>query len=517
MRDTDGKKHSRAPRVGRVCANPDGSVIQPTTKSPRGLAARSIPDEPESAEAESEPPSCPGAGHARPPPGRLRRDLRSITGDGVLYSLMIGCGESHFAAFALALGMGQALAGLVASVPLAAGATLQLVAPWAVRRLGSHKRWVMACATVQGLSFVPMIVGGAAGTMPALALFAFASLYWAAALGCGPAWNTWVGTIIPARIRTRYFGGRTRVAQVGTSVGLLGSGLVLHAASKTDWLLSAFALMFLIAGCARLACLLFLRAQSEPVPLPREARIVPPRELLRRARHGADGRLLVYMACTTAAVHVATPFLNPFMLKQLRFDYTQYVVLLAAAFIARIIAPPFLSRFAQRFGVRRLLWVGGLGIAPLSALWTVSGEFWYLLGIQLLSGVLWAAYELSTFLLFFETIRQEERTSVLSAFNFANCAAILLGSMIGGGLLGLLGESHAAYMVVFCVSLAARVLGVGLLARLQPPRRQGRAFPPSLTTALPAASAAPCHPGAPESEPRARRTGSGGARRRAAR
>src|SRR5215831_21338755 len=74
----------------------------------------------------------------------LRSDLRQMTADGVFFSVMVGLGEAYVPAFALALGQGATAAGLLATLPLLAGACFQLVTPVAVRWLRSYRRWVVA-------------------------------------------------------------------------------------------------------------------------------------------------------------------------------------------------------------------------------------------------------------------------------------------------------------------------------------------------------------------------------------
>jgi hypothetical protein len=76
----------------------------------------------------------------------LERDLRAMTADGIAFSAMVGLGEAYVPAFALASGLGAVVAGLAATVPMLAGACLQMVTPAAVRRLGSYRRWVVLCA-----------------------------------------------------------------------------------------------------------------------------------------------------------------------------------------------------------------------------------------------------------------------------------------------------------------------------------------------------------------------------------
>ncbi len=71
----------------------------------------------------------------------------------------------------------------------------------------------------------------------------------------------------------------------------------------------------------------------------------------------------------------------------------------------------------------------------MGALWLVSQQFPWLIFIQMVSGTSWAAYELAFFLLFFESIAEEERTSVLTIYNLLNTTAWVAGSLIGGALL----------------------------------------------------------------------------------
>ena len=94
-------------------------------------------------------------------PEVLRRDLRAMTTDGVFFSVMVGLGETYVPAFGLALGHGPAAAGLLATLPLLAGACLQLVTPHGVRHLGSYRRWVVGCARFQAFCLLPLALSGA--------------------------------------------------------------------------------------------------------------------------------------------------------------------------------------------------------------------------------------------------------------------------------------------------------------------------------------------------------------------
>ncbi len=395
----------------------------------------------------------------------LRRNLGAGVGDGASFSVMVGIGETYLPAFALAAGMGEIASGLVATIPLLVGSILQLAAPWALQRCGSFRRWILPCAALQGLVYVPLLIAALTGYVPMLLVFGAAALYWGAGLSTGPAWNTWMGTIVPTRVRAAYFARRTKFSQVGFLAGFVGGGIWLHWGSAWGITLQAFALLFFVATTGRMISVCFLSRQSEPVGPALRHRMLSWREMRERFSSPSGAGVLVYLLAVQSAVQIAGPYFNPYMLYQLKFPYWQYVVLVAAAYVSRIIALPALGRFARRFGTKRLLWLGGVGIAPLSAAWLISNSFAYLIALQLTVGVLWAAYELSTALLFLEAVADDERTSVLTIFNLANAAATVVGSLAGGATLMYFGKTPAVYLTLFAVSTVARFAALLLLPR----------------------------------------------------
>src|SRR5262245_38379349 len=212
----------------------------------------------------------PAAPPSPPYPLRLRRvrprsDLRASIGDAAAYSVMVGVGETYFAAFALALGTGQTFAGLVASLPMLAGASLQLATPWALKRFRSYRRWVVICASLQAAALLLMpIAAFFIGTAAAACVFVAAALYWAASQAAGPAWNTWIDEVIPRRLRANFFACRARISQVCTLTGFVVGGIALQLGKAQGWLLGAFAGIFLLGSACRFLSAWYLSRQSEP-------------------------------------------------------------------------------------------------------------------------------------------------------------------------------------------------------------------------------------------------------------
>jgi len=408
----------------------------------------------------------------------LRRDLALVHTDAIAGSIMVGSGETYLAAFALALGLGDIVAGTVASLPLLGGAVLQLVSPWGVRRFGSHRRWVVLCAGLQAASFVPLVAAALVGSLSALGLLAIATLYWGTGMMTGAAWNTWVGTLVPRSLRSRFFARRSRAGQIALLFGLLAGGAILHAGEQeSSSHLLAFAALFAMAGLARAWSAWLLAHQSEPDPLV-ESRLAT-RDGVAPGRVPGNRRLLGYLLALQVGVQVAAPYFTPYMLgaSALHLSYVRYMVLIAASFLSKIVALPWLGHLAARHGARRVLRFAGVAVVPLPALWNFSNDFSVLVAIQLFAGVAWGAHELATFLLFFDAIRPEERTRVLTWYNLANALAIALGAALGAQLLRGHGVDFAGYALLFWISAAGRAATLPLLAWL--PDAPGTTPPPA--------------------------------------
>jgi len=413
---------------------------------------------------------------------RIRKDLRASVADSASFSVMVGIGETYLPGFVLAMGMGEIAAGLISSIPLLVGAVLQLVSPMAVARLGSHRRWVVLCAALQAASFLPLVAGALWGSLPIVVMFLVASVYWGSGLAAGPAWNTWIETVVPSQVRAPFFAWRSRLGQAGVLAGFLAGGAALHFGHDAGRRFQAFAAIFVIAAACRFLSARFLWTQSETTGTQASQRLVPIGELLGRMRAGGSERMLLYFLSVQVAVQISGPYFTPYMLGQLKISYLDFVSLLAASLVARIVALPALGRFAYRFGAQRLLWLGGVGIVPTAGLWLYANSFMDLVLIQFLAGVAWAAYELAMFLLFFETVDRNERTSILTTFNLGNCLALVIGASIGGVVLKFLGECPEAYLTLFALSSSARALALICLlvvtsaAVVAPPLKRQRGF-----------------------------------------
>jgi len=420
----------------------------------------------------------------------LRRDLWVTTADAAAFSLMVGCGETYIPAFALALGLGPVAAGMTASVPVLAGAIFQLITPLAVARLGTNRGWCIACTSVQALSFVPFAWWAIRGQATLAELLVAASVYWAAGMAGAPAWNTWMGTLIPAGMRTAYFANRNRLGQFSVFIGFVLGGLILQWGEGHGVTLLAFSGLFIAAGICRLVSTMMLVSCREIAGAGERGRAgethavsdgpAPAglcRDLgrtLRRLAESPSGPLVIYLWCLVFTAQFSAPYFTPYMLRERGFSYHAFMLVVATSFLSKALFLPSLGRLGSRIGSLGLLWAGGVSIIPLSLFWLPSANVAYLVAVQVLAGCCWACWELAVALLFFDAVPHRDRTGVITVYNLGLAIATVAGAAAGGLLLRTLGEDSLAYMAVFAVSSLLRMATLPLLRRVRMPIAETR-------------------------------------------
>lgn len=405
---------------------------------------------------------------SEPNPEVLRADLRYSTADGAGYSLMFGMGEQYIGAFAVALGASSITTGLLTAIPMFLAGTLQLLTPHILRRWPIHRAWIVACTAVQALSLFMIPCAALLGGLRIEFLFLAVAIYWASGMGSGPPWNTWIEGMVPARIRARYFGFRGRVSQLFVLTGFAVAGILLHLTrqSEYEWaVLVGFSVVFFIAGAGRLASSWSLANHSHAKPVLQNEKYVSARELFFERRRDPGARLLIYLFFVQCAVQFSGPYFTPFILRNLGFSYLHYMALISICFFGKTIAMSMWGRVAQRVGARTLLCIGGALIMPVSSLWCISVDFWWLAVVQFISGTVWAAFELAFALMFIEALPRNERTGVMTYYFFLNSLGYVIGASLGALTLYSF-QGDMGYYILFAGSGVGRLLALSFVFRI---------------------------------------------------
>jgi len=413
------------------------------------------------------------AGSANP---HLRNDLRHSCVDGATYSAMVGLGETYFIALYLVLGFGQVSISLLATLPILAGSLLQLVSPRGIAWCGSLRTWVVTNATIQAASLAALAIMIWLGVENVFAVFVVATIYYASGQATSPAWNAWIERLVPRPIRSRFLSRRLRICQLTTLVAVTVAGCILQMTRSSESPILAYVVFLTIAGAFRGISAWSLSQQFEEKNWANSnfddsninsghTRVRNPSDYPNRlcsTRVVPIWRIVAFFVFVQFSVYISASFFTPFKLGVLQMTYSQFSLLVIASYVGKIVTLDFAGQIAKRIGGEKLLLIGSLGIIPVAGLWSISQQFWYLMLLQLISGIAWSIYDLATTLVFIERVPAKTRLKVISLFNVGNSTAMVMGAMVGAGVFQILGSDFHAYLWIFVLSTAGRCTAVAL-------------------------------------------------------
>lgn len=406
----------------------------------------------------------------------VKRSLRYSLRDGAAFGVMSGAGESYFSAFALYFKATSQEVAWLAALPPLIGSWMQLVSAW-IGRSGRHrKRLIIAGTLSQALLWLPLMMLPLAfpDQAPAL-LIVCVVLFHVSGNLVQPQWSSLMGDLVPERRRGRYFARRNRLASLATLLSLIGAGIILHALTAQGQALMGFLAVFAIASSARLLSSYYLSRMYDPEEEAPPALPNGPHGLswLRALRGTPFLRFSVAIAALQGSVAIAAPFFAVYMLRHLDFSYLQFMIITASSTVMQLLTLNTWGQIGDRLGNRVMLVTTGWLVAVLPALWLVSDNFWYLMGIQLLSGLGWGGFNLSAGNYLYDLRPGRPLAAYMAVHNVLTSAAVFVGAACGGYLavhlpteVTLGGQAFAwdhALFGVFAISTAARLAVVTAL------------------------------------------------------
>ncbi|XXF81280.1 MFS transporter [Myxococcaceae bacterium GXIMD 01537] len=421
----------------------------------------------------------PGEAPLHRPPRRLRASLRTSVVEGMFAEVFTACaGATALTAWALALKLGPFLVGVMTALPFFAQ-FVQFPAAWLTSTFG-HRRVALTAVCLSRLVMFPLCVLPwlpltLAGQQRLLVAVAAAS----AVLGVvgNNAWVAWMGELVPASVRGRYFGQRTALCMLGGTLASLAAGTLLDRLRPPEGVGLALPLLALAACVIGLVTTALLATQHDPTPgvsgprLDLRAALVPMKD------PGAR-RVLVYQVAWNAAVGVSAPFFAFHMLQNLRMGFVLMALEMAAVAAVRMLTAPVWGRLIDRYGAQPVLMGCSVGMAAIPVLWLFPepGTLWPLAFDVVLAGAFWSGHGLAIFALPLAVAPRQGRPFYLAAFATAGGLAYAVASTLGGGLASLLpetfilgGRAWVNLHVLFVLSSVSRFLAALLAARIAEP------------------------------------------------
>ena len=405
------------------------------------------------------------------------KTMRLAILEGCGWSVMVACGESFFSAFAIFLKAGNLAIAVISSAQPLLAAIAQLLGARAIETFRPRRRFLHLVHTAQGLAYallflIPFLLPASVAAPGAVACALLAMFLG----GLGIAvWTSLMGDVVPEARRGEYFGERYRAIFFTQALATLGGGLLLSGFSRLGWVWAGFGILFGIAGGARFFAAQLFPMHYEPEYRPDVKANFSFCEFLRGTPRSNFARFTFYAAFMNFGANISAPFFAVYMLRNLQWTYTQFTLNAITMLIAQVVFFRWWGRVGDRHGNRAVLIATSCVLPVLPILWAFTGNFWLLLGAQIVSGATWSGYNLATQNFILDAVTPQKRARVLSYFNLINGVLVFTGGTLVGAWLAdhlpsayHLGPLHIAFVsslpAVFIISGLVRLCVLLLMA-----------------------------------------------------
>lgn len=398
-----------------------------------------------------------------------RRTLKLSVWDGSFWSVMTGFGDMYIAPFAVFLKAGNWAIGLLTTMPPLLGALAQMIGAHWADRLGRRRDLIVPLIMLHALVylpifFVPFLFRSVA--VPSLILFAALGVLFN--MAAAPIWTSMMGEVVPEATRGDYWGRRSRILMLTVLLSSLAAGGVLYLFQQADLTWAGFGILFCVAFLARFISALFLERHYDPPYAPGPEAHFSFWDFIRRMPHSNFARYALYFSLMMGASNIAAPFFTVYMLRDLKWDYAHYTLSQAVFLLTQVMLVGWWGRIGDRHGNRVVIAATSFILPLLPFLWMFSTNYYYLLGVQLISGIGWSGFTIAAQNFTFDAVSIQKRARVAAYVSVLHGLCMLAGgTLIGAPLANHLPSTYSLgpVHVVFLSSLPS-LFAISGLARL---------------------------------------------------
>ena len=362
---------------------------------------------------------------------KVLKTLRTSFFEGTLSGISTSIFEHFIRPLALFINASIFQIGILSSLPQLLVSLTQLWLPDILLRFKSRRDFVSLFALIQAFMIIPIVlVRFSPKTIQIPLLIASYCIYMIIGSMTGPAWASLMSDIVPRRIIGLYFGKRDRIIGISSMAFILLIGFLLQRLSEN--VVWGFIGIFTFACILRVISSGLLRTQYDVSLHVKSEHHFSFIQFLKRAKVGNFGNYVFFVSGMSFAVSFASPYFTVYMLKSLHFGYLQYIIISVSPLFFGLLFKPLWGRIGDRFGNLFVIRICSVVIPLVPAAWLISNNFYYLLIIQIPSGLAWSGFNLCTTNFIYDSAIREKRVRCISYFNTMTNLSTCIGAFLGG-------------------------------------------------------------------------------------
>ena len=275
-----------------------------------------------------------------------KNSLKVSTIEGSWWSIMFGAGESYLGAYFEFLKFTSFQISIISTLPALAGSIIQSLTGILFHILKSRKRLLILLKIIQGLMWL-CFIGSIFYTKNFIILLIIGCIYYIAALSQMAPWNSWMGYLVPSKIRGRYFGNRSQIVRIFMLLSSILAGLILHYFSSDNTSIGFF-LIFSIAFLANIGSIYYLTKKYEP-----------PYELINEDKNkinledGNNRRIrsfILFDSMSEFSISILAPLVVLYWLRDLHFSYLDLTIVTTISQLVALIAMRYWGKILDKYG-----------------------------------------------------------------------------------------------------------------------------------------------------------------------
>jgi len=388
-----------------------------------------------------------------------QKSLKYSLFNGIFSNAMIGFFHDFLTPFILVLGGSARQVGVLNAIPNLLGALTQIRSADIIRWAKHRKKVVNFFVLIEAAILLSISMAALFRKMEPSVFIALIGVYAICSATITPALGSWISELIDIRVRGSFFGKRNRIYGFVCMGATFIAGFVLNQMKRIDPF-CGFAILFGMAFLFRMLGWFFIRKIHEP-PLEREERTFTIFEFLGHIKKSNFARFVLFVALLGFSVNIASPFFAVLMLKDLKFGYLLYTVMLLSSALTRHISISRWGEHADKIGNIRILRFTSLFIGLIPLLWIINRNPAYLILVQIFSGFLWSGFNLCASNFIYDAATPEKRPRCIAYFNALNGLFLSAGALLGGLLVKVVPDLWGyKILTLFLISSVLRIFVV---------------------------------------------------------
>ena len=297
----------------------------------------------------------------------IRSSLKTSTIEGSWWAVMYGMVETYFGAFFEILRYTSFEISILTTFPIFIGAFAQNLANKIYHYLQSRKTLLVILKLLQSF-LIPSIYLIGLWFNNFFVFLLFICIYFVVALSQMSPWTSWMGYLVPGRIRGRYFGNRSQIIRIATLISSLLAGAILHSFEKTDPI-TGFGIIFFIGVIANLGSAYYLHSQYEPdynVITEDGSNVNLSDYKFKQIKH-----FITYDSISEFSYSISGPLMIVYWIRELGFNYLEIALLINVSQILGLFSMRYWGREVDKIGPFSIIRTCSLFVSVFPILWII--------------------------------------------------------------------------------------------------------------------------------------------------